>query len=38
LKSINYALNLALYVLYLAAFCKDRKQQLQANHNIFMRA
>jgi hypothetical protein len=37
LKSINYALNLALYALYLAAFCKDRKQQVQVNHNIFGR-
>lgn len=38
LKSINYALNLALYALYLAAFCRDRKQQLQVSHNLFMGA
>lgn len=38
LRSINYALNLALYALYLAAFCKDRKQQVPINHNIYLGA
>lgn len=38
LKSINYALNLALYALYLVAFCRDKKQQIQVNHKIFMGA
>jgi hypothetical protein len=27
LKPLNYALNLTLYTLYLAAFYRDRKQQ-----------
>jgi len=38
LKSINYALNLTLYALYLVAFCRDRKQSVPINPRVYIGA